>query len=191
MKETQVLGAILDASSLIIVAKLQEINTLYQVYGPLGIPPAVFREVVEVGKHLGKADAFAVEAAVQAGMVRLVVLSKSQNSFARELHINGALGLGESEALSYAKDTETLLIIEERKGRTLARAYGVNYTILQVFPLEGYIRGRISYEKAIELLDRIAVAMNTDLAVLSALKTAVEAIHRERGDERCQERPVD
>lgn len=37
--------------------------------------------------------------------------------------------------------------------------------------------------KSLDLLDRIAVAMNTDLAILDALKAAAEAIQREREGE--------
>lgn len=183
MEKSRAVGAVLDASSLIIIAKLQEIKALHQTYGPLGIPPTVFQETVEVGKQRGKDDAFIIEAATQAGLVNVVTLAEEQMRFARHLHTSGALGLGECEALAYARDTGTRLIIEERKGRALARAHNIVYTILQVFPLEGYIQGKLPYEKCIDLLDRIAVAMNTDLAILNALKVAVEAIYCEREGE--------
>lgn len=183
MEKSQTVGAVLDASSLIIIAKLQEIKTLHQIYGLLGIPPAVFQETVEVGKQRGKDDALVIEAAMQAGLVKVVTLTQAQAHFAGNLHASGALGLGECGALAYARDTETRLLIEERKGRAVARAHGITYTILQVFPLEGYIQGKLAYEKCIDLLDRIAVAMNTDLAILNALKAAAEAIQREREGE--------
>ncbi|MGA9351670.1 MAG: hypothetical protein WBW48_23090 [Anaerolineae bacterium] len=183
MEKSQAIGAILDASSLIIIAKLQEIKSLHQTYGLLGIPVTVLQETVEVGKQRGRDDALVIEAAMQAGLVKVVTLTQEQTRFAQALHASGALGLGECEALAYARDTGTRLIIEERKGRALARAHNITYTILQVFPLEGYIRGKLAYEKCIDLLDRIAVAMNTDLAILNALKVAAEAIQREREGE--------
>jgi len=124
-----------------------------------------------------------IEAAMQAGLVKVVPLTQEQTRFARDFHASGALGLGEWEALAYARDTGTCLIIEERKGRALAKAHNITYTILQVLPLEGYIQGKLPYEKCIDLLDRIAVAMNTDLAILDALKAAAEAIQREREGE--------
>lgn len=180
MGKHQAVGAVLDASSLIIVAKLQEIDALYQTYGLLGIPPAVFQEAVEGGKRRGKDDALVIEAAIRARLVQILALSEAQNRFAQDLHTSGAFGLGESEALAYTRDTTACLIIEERKGRALARAQGISYTVLQVFPLEGYIQRKISYERCTDLLDRIAVAMNTDLAILNALKAAAKAIQRER-----------
>lgn len=146
---------------------------------------------MEVGKQRGKDDALVIKAAMQIGVAQVVTLTQEQTRFARDLHTSGALGLGECEALAYARDTGTCLIIEERKGRAVARAHNITYTILQVFPLEGYIQGKLPpwtgsghrYEKCIDLLDRIAVAMNTDLAILNALKAAAAAIQREREGE--------
>ena len=173
-------GTVLDASSLIILAKLQEIEALYEVYGPLSITPSVFAEAVERGKQLGKDDALVIEAAIREGWVSIVKLSRPQGRFARELQRTPALGRGESEALAYAKDTQARLIIEERRGRTVARAHGIEYTVLQVFPLEGYILRELPYPRCIDLLERVAVAMNTDLAVLQGIRMAVEAIRSER-----------
>jgi predicted nucleic acid-binding protein len=120
---------------------------------------------------------------MQAGLVQVVTLTQEQTRFARDLHTSGALGLGECEALAYAREMGTRLLIEERKGRALARAHNITYVILQVFPLEGYIQGKLTYKKCIDLLDRIAVAMNSDLAILNTLKAAAGAIQREREGE--------
>ena len=181
MQDDQHISAVLDASPLIIAAKLQEINALYQTYGLLGIPSTVYRETVKVGKQRGKDDALVIDAAIQQNLAQVFRLTKNQSRFAQRLQETGSLGAGESEALAYARDTGTLLIIDERKGRAVARSHSISYTVLQVFPLEGYVRGRLSYENCIDLLDRIAIAMNTDLAILNGLKIAVEAIYNERG----------
>jgi len=179
-KKQRTVGAVLDTSSLIILAKLQEIEVAYRAFGPLGITPAVFEEAVERGKELGKDDALVIEAAIRASWVRVVSLYEPMKEFAQELSASGAFGPGERQAIAYAKETGTRLIIEERKGRTLARVHGVRYTVLQVLPLEAYIEDKISYERCIDLLDRIAVAMNSDLAILNAIKAAASAIRRER-----------
>ncbi|MBL7164748.1 MAG: hypothetical protein ISS57_19345 [Anaerolineales bacterium] len=180
MKNNKNIGAVLDASSLIIVAKLQEISTLYQVFGILGIPSAVYRETVVAVKQRGKDDVLVIEAAIRSGFIEPITLTPGQNRFVETLHTSGGLGLGECEALAYANDTGIRLIIEERKGRAVARAHSITYTVLQVFPLEGYIQGKISFEQCVAILERIAVAMNTDLAILTALKMAAKTIRRER-----------
>ena len=173
-------GAVLDTSSLIILAKLQELEALYEVYGPLSITPSVFAEAVERGKQLGKDDALVIEAAIREGWVSIAKLSRRQGRLATELQVSASLGRGESEALAYAKDTEARLIIEERRGRTVARAHSIEYTVLQVFPLEGYVLRKLPYPRCVDLLERVAVAMNTDLAVLQGIRMAVEAIRSER-----------
>lgn len=173
-------SVISDASSLIIIAKLEAIDILYQVYGTIGIPPAVFRESVQVGFKRGKSDAFAIDAAIRSGQIVVVNLSSAQVAFAQHLYTANLLGWGECESLAYAKNTNAQVLIEERKGRSIARAEGIYYTVLQVFPLQGFIQHKISYDTCVNLLDRIAVMMNTDLAILQVLQSSAETIWLER-----------
>ncbi|RIK39475.1 MAG: hypothetical protein DCC55_17955 [Chloroflexi bacterium] len=173
---------VLDASSLIITAKLQAIDDLRQVYGKLCIPPAVYEETVVAGKRSRKLDALVIETAILADKIQVVSLTPPQLQLAQRWYSAGILDLGECKALAYAKETGSRILIEERKGRTVARAEGIIYVVLQVFPLYGYIARRIPFERCMDLLDRIAVAMNSDLAVLNALKLAAEAIRHERED---------
>ena len=169
-----------DASSLIIIAKLEAIDTLYQVYGTIGIPPAVFRETVQVGFERRKSDAFTIDVAIRSGHVVVVKLSSAHVAFAQHLYMANTLGWGECETLAFARDTNVQALIEERKGRSIARAEGIRYTTLQVFPLQGFIQHKISYDICVNLLDRIAVMMNTDLSILHALQSAAETIWHER-----------
>jgi predicted nucleic acid-binding protein len=174
-------GAVADSSSIIILAKLNELDTMYAVCGLVGLTDAVFREVVIEGKSGGKDDALTVEGAIKRGFITRVTMTSEQEKLARALHVDvPACGLAECEAIAYAESKGILLLIEERKGRNLARARGVQYTIVQLLPLKGYIEGKISRDKCDELLDRIAIAMNTDIALLNGLKAAVAAIEQER-----------
>ncbi len=176
---------VVDASSLIIIAKLEAIETLHQVYGPIGIPTAVFRETVQTGFERKKTDAFVIDAAIRSGHIIVVELSPVQVSFAQHLYITNVVGWGECETLAYARDSDVQVLIEDRRGRSIARTEGVSYTTLQVFPLQGFIQRKITYDTCASLLDRIAVMMNTDLAILHALQSAAEAIRLEReGGER-------
>ena len=173
---------VIDASSLIILAKLQGIQQLYEVYGVIRIPPAIYEECVIAGKRLRKNDAFVIETAIAKEQITMVHLTEKQQGFAQQWHDDGILDLGECECLAYAKDTDTLVLIEERKGRIIARASEIKYIVLQVFPLHGYIQRKLSYEAATKLIDKIAVAMNTDFAIVQALKVAINTIHLERSE---------
>jgi predicted nucleic acid-binding protein len=180
----QLTQAVLDASSAIIIAKIEAIADWQAIYGPLGIPPVVYEETVVRGKATAHDDALVLEAAIDKGIVALVTLTQEQEEFVKALRSGSpVLGLGECQAIAYARYTPgCLLIIEERKGRAVARAHGVPYTVIQMCPLEGYIRRKLPYRRCLDLLDRVAVAMNTDLAVLNALKAAAQALADERGE---------
>lgn len=47
-------------------------------------------------------------------------------------------------------------------------------------PFEGYLADKVSEAECLALMEKIAVAMGTDLAVLNALKAAVTTLERER-----------
>lgn len=87
---------------------------------------------------------------------------------------------GESETIICAETRRLPVLIEERRGRSLARSRGVIYTVLQAVPLQGYIERKLPRNEADQWLERIAVAMNTDLAVFQALRGAVQALDEER-----------
>jgi len=172
---------IADASTLIVLARIGELDTVYAIYGPIGITETVYEEVVIEGKKRSKDDALVVEAAIERGILTKVSLSSEERRLADVLHASSpAYGLGECEAIAVAEVRKKLLLIEERKAKVLAKVRGVRYTIAQMIPLEGYIKGKIPYEKCQRMLEKVASAMHTDLAVLNGLKKAVEAIERER-----------
>ncbi|MEW5985468.1 MAG: hypothetical protein AB1791_02440 [Chloroflexota bacterium] len=173
---------VIDASSLIILAKTNTLEIAWTIYGPISVTDAVYDEVVAAGKRRSSVDAWQVEAAISRGWFAPTSLTLSEKSLARHLLANyPALGKGECEALACAETRNWLLIIEERKAKALARLRGIRYTIARTIPLEGYLAGKLSYADALSLMQNVGVAMNTDLAVLNALNLALKAIEDERG----------
>ena len=175
------MNTVIDASSLIVMARVNGLEAVHGVYGPVALTPAVFEEVVISGERLGKTDPWIVKAAIDRGWLRQVVLSSEEESLVASLRQEyRVLGLGECQALACAEQRHWLLLVEERKAKAVARARNVAYSIIQVTPFEGYLSGKIVHNHCLELMERIATAMGTDLAVLNALKAAVSAIERER-----------
>jgi predicted nucleic acid-binding protein len=175
------ISAIIDASTLIVLAKLNELESLHDIYGPIGVPPAVFEEVVIEGKKRGFDDALIAEEAIGKGFLVKISLSPEEIQLVKSLRASSPVyGQGECEAIACAKTRKALLLIEERKAKALARLRGVRYTIAQAIPLEGYITGKLPCEYSLKLMERIAIIMGTDMAILNALKAAVETIERER-----------
>lgn len=174
-------GVVADASSLIVLAKLNALDSLYVIYGPVVITDTVFRETVLEGKRRNKEDALIVEAAIGRGKLVRVSLTQRQQAMAAALRAGTrACDPGEAEAIAYAEDTGSLLIVEDRKAKAVARAQGVQYTIVQMIPFEGYVRELILYEQCVDLMEQVAIAMNTDIAVLMGMKAAVAALHKAR-----------
>jgi len=170
-----------DASSLIVLAKLNALDTLHAIYGPVVITDTVFRETVLEGKRRNKEDALIVEAAIERGRLVRVSLTQRQQALAAALRAGTwACDPGEAEAIAYAEDTGSLLIIEDRQAKAVARARGVQYTIVQMVPFEGYVRELISYEQCVDLVERVAIAMSTDIAVLRGMKATAAALREAR-----------
>ena len=176
---------ILDASSLIVLARLRALPALHQTYGVGGLTPTVYEEVVTRGKAKGFPDAIRVEAEVERRTLQVVTLTAREKRWASTLasQVRG-LSQADCETLACAKERDLPLLMEERRGRNVARARNIAYVTIQVFPLYGLIRGSLSVKQCDGLLTRIGRAMNTDLAVVEALRTAAREIGRTRGKEK-------
>ncbi len=175
------MNAVVDASSLIILARVEELENLHKIYGTTAVPPAVYDEVVVAGEQLGKNDAWLVKAALEKGWLSKIELSQTEEQIVQSLRQQyRVLGLGERQALACAEARRWLVLIEEHKARVVARTRGVNYTLIQLMPLHGYVEGKISDIVCLDLMNKIASEMGTDLVVLTALETAISALALER-----------
>jgi len=106
-----------DSSAIINLAAVGELELLNHLYGQVLIPQAVFDEIVVAGTD----KAGAVEAASQSWIeVRRVADRSVVEALLTELH------LGESEAIALAREVDSdLLLIDERRGRTVAARLGL------------------------------------------------------------------
>ncbi len=93
------------------------------------------------------------------------------------------ISLTDAETLACARSRQLTLLIEDRRARNVARSEDIPYITIQVFPLYGVLERTLSASQGDDLLTRIGRAMNTDLAVLEALRAAVREVDRSRGKE--------
>lgn len=174
-------NSVADASSLIVLAKLNALEVLYTIYGPVALTETVSKETILQGKAGNHDDALLIEAAVERGWLVQVTLTEKQRRLSEAYRAaSRAIDLGEAEAIAYAEDTGAFLVIEDRKAKVIARARGVQYTTIQMLPFEGYVKALIDYDMCIDLMERVAVAMRTDIGVLMNLKTAALSLRRVR-----------
>lgn len=175
------MNAIADASSLIILARQDALWLLERTFDAVALVPEVEIETVIQGKARGYGDARRIEAAIAARRLAVLSPSPTEQQVATAIHQN-ASGLSRADCLTLAcaKERDLTLIMEEQRGRNVAVAYGVNYVIIQVLPLQGLIARQLSFAECDDLLLRIGRAMRTDQSVLTVLRTAAEEIQRLR-----------
>ncbi len=176
-------AAIFDSSSLIVVAKLDAIADWRAIYERLLVPPGVEQECIGESVPQGSEDALRIENALQVDALKRITLTAAQLKQANEWHAQRHLGIGECQTLAYTHTiTNVIAVIEDKRARSFARLHQIPYTTIQLSPLEGYIRKKISYARAALLTERIASAMHSDLALLNTLQFALKALAAERGE---------
>ena len=113
------MNVVSDASPLINLARIGELDLLHRLYGALLIPDAVWREVVIKGA--GQPGAEEVRAASWIKTCDVV-----NEHLVRALRQE--LDAGEAEAIALALEVEAdLLLMDERLGRETAQYLGVRY----------------------------------------------------------------
>ena len=133
------MSVVSNASPLIGLARIGELELLQQLYGELVIPEAVAHEVVVEGAGLPAADQVR-----KAAWIKTQTISNSQ--LVRVLHEN--LGAGEAEAITLALETEAeLLLLDEHRGRQTALRLGLRYTGLVGILIEAKSKGYIDSVK--------------------------------------------
>ena len=107
-----------NASPLIIMSKLGQLNLLPQLYDQVLIPQTVYEEVVVAGLRDGHTDAIAVDHMVRLGRiaVQAVTLSADDQEWASKID------QGEAEVIAMARDTRAQwALIDNAHARRAAR----------------------------------------------------------------------
>lgn len=113
------MSVVSDASALINLARIGELELLHQLYGELLIPEAVWREVVIEGAGQPGAEEVRTASWIETRGV-------ANKSLVRALQQE--LGAGEAEAIALAMEMgANLLLMDERLGRETARHLGLHY----------------------------------------------------------------
>lgn len=175
---------LIDSSSLIVLARVKALPALHAVYGSVGLIPSVYEEVVTQGQQKGFTDAEVVAQAVEDGWFSQFMLTQDDQRFAAALmKKTSGISCTDAETLACARSRKVTLLIEDRRARNVARTENIPYVTIQVFPLYGVVERTLTAAQGDDLLTRIGRAMNTDLAVVEALRAAVREIDRSRGKE--------
>ena len=114
-----------DASPLICLSGLRQLDLLRLLYGSVLVPETVWQEVTRPPTFTAPTTPAAVSDAKAAGWLKVAVATN------RPLvtQLETTLDPGEAEAIALAVENKrSLLLIDERDGRQVARALGVEIT---------------------------------------------------------------
>lgn len=126
---------IADTTPIITLLKLERLELLEKIFGQVIIPNAVYEELTANQKYLS-------EAKVIGDCPFLIRGEVSDRQAIKILREVVGLDVGESEAIALADEQEAnLLIIDERKGRRVAKQMGLKITgtigiLIQAFDSE-------------------------------------------------------
>jgi len=140
-----------NSSPLILLAKIGRFDLLRQ-YGNVFIPNAVYTEVCIRGKSLPGSEE--VERAIQEGWIRIRKVKALPE-------LEFLLGRGEAEAISLAKSLNLPILIDDRKGRILARK--MNLTVFGTLGvlINAYKHGLIEdFESEVQKLVNAGIRMS-------------------------------
>jgi predicted nucleic acid-binding protein len=133
-----------DNSCLSALAEMGLLEVLPRIVGPVRIPASVAAE----GRHPGAPEALRQ---VMADPPDWLVMVPDPEGFLEE---TDALGAGEAAAITLAwRDREgSRLVLDERRGRAVAKALGLRVTGLLAILVEAAVAGEMEFEDALSRL---------------------------------------
>ncbi|MCQ2273087.1 MAG: hypothetical protein MJZ72_09945 [Bacteroidales bacterium] len=107
-----------DTTPLISFLKINRLDILEQVFGQVLVPQAVYNELTVNNDFPDE-----IEKIKNATFLKCVVVDHEQVALIQE---QTGLDLGESEAIAYAQNSNTdVLLMDELKGRLVAKTFGI------------------------------------------------------------------
>jgi predicted nucleic acid-binding protein len=146
-----------NTSPIINLAAIGQLNLLQQLYGRITIPREVYHEIVVIGA--GEPGAREVE---QFGWISTVAVADQKLASS----LGAALDPGEAEAIACAVEVNaTLLLIDEHRGRAMAKRLGIPVIGILGVLIEAKHRGLINTIKPLldDLITRAGFWIRSDL----------------------------
>ena len=165
-----------DASPLIVLAKLQRLGLLNDLYGEVLIGPVVKAETLDAGKAVYALGVEQLEAALEDGWLQTVRLTAQERGLMQRLTRRSRLDRGEAESIALASVRGLRLIVDDKEARSVAAAAGIGYLGTAGVLLEAYLRGRLELgELEATLRDLSQILWLSPAVVAEVLRLAREA----------------
>ena len=138
-----------DTTPIITLMKLQRLDLLEKLFDTVLVPNAVFEELISNSNYLTEA-----QMVVECPFLKRLEVSDRQSI--KILHEVVGLDVGESEAIALAEENHAdLLIIDERKGRRVAKQMELKITGTIGILLQAYDCKILSQEEILSCSERL------------------------------------
>ena len=129
------MAVVTNTGPLIMLAKIDQLTLLQQMFTTVFIPPAVHRELLaKSGPEVNRLDA---------ALAQFIEIMPKPRLSSAVLTITGHLEAGEQQAIALAHAQKTTLVIDVRLGRLAARQLGIAVTGSAGILIESKRRGYI------------------------------------------------
>ena len=114
---------VVDASPLIVLAKLQRLGLLNDLYGEVLMGSVVKAETIDAGRAVHALGVEQLEAAMEDGWLQTVRLTEEERDLMQRLTESSRLDQGEAEAIALASVRGLRLIVDDKEARSMAVAF--------------------------------------------------------------------
>lgn len=150
---------VVDASPVIVLAKMGRLNLLKAVYAEVPMSPGVKSEVIDRGRARNAAEVRLVEGGFREGWIRELSPSSAEKELAGEILGSSGLGKGEAETIALGRLRNTAVVLDDKEARAVAQAMNVECVGTAGLLLEAFIRGALSYVALEEAVIELAGVM--------------------------------
>ena len=117
---------IINASPLIILAKINKLEILKKIYESVEIASSVYQEVVVKGLEINSIDAHIVKERIERKNIKVLALSSEFIEKAKKIESVYGIDIGEAETIALALQlNKKEAIIDEISARDAAKAFGI------------------------------------------------------------------
>jgi len=153
------LPVVSNTGPLIWLSKIGKLNLLTKLYGEVLIPEEVYKEAVERGLEEGFSDTLVIKEHVDQGLMRIARLNESLIELCQRIVEHAfEIHVGEAQAIVMARETNSLLLMDESSGRALAETWGLKvggtiYVITKALR-EGLLDNKGAKEATLQLISK-------------------------------------
>ena len=167
---------VVDASPLIVLAKLQRLGLLNDLYGEVLMGSVVKAETIDAGRAVHALGVEQLEAAMEDGWLQTVRLTEEERDLMQRLTESSRLDQGEAEAIALASVRGLRLIVDDKEARSMAVASGVEHLGTAGALLEAYLRQHLDWgELEVMLRNLSQILWLSPAVVVEILRLAREA----------------